>query len=211
MDLRAWGHKACALLTVLWAGTVAAAEPCRIAVLGDSLTAGFGVAAEASFPARLREALVRHGLACEVLDAGVSGDTSAGGAARLDWVLADRPTHLLVELGGNDGLRGLPVEELRRNLESIITRAEAAGVEVMLAGMLPPPNLGQAYFEAFGAVYADLARAHGVPLYPFFLDGVVLETGLMQPDGIHPNEGGVEEIVRRILPTVLDWLGQGSG
>ena len=144
---------------------------------------------EASFPARLREALARQGLACEVMDAGVSGDTSAGGAARLDWVLADQPTHLLVELGGNDGLRALPVEQLRRNLDSIISRAKAPGVAVMLAGMLPPPNLGQDYIEAFGAVYADLAKTHDVPLYPFFLDGVV------SPDradaaGRHPPERG---------------------
>src|SRR3712207_3187380 len=165
MDLRSLALKACLLLVI--AGGASAAEPCRIAVLGDSLTAGFGVPVEASFPARLREALAGAGMACEVLDAGVSGDTSAGGAARLGWVLADRPSHLLVELGGNDGLRALPVGELRRNLESIITRAQAAGVAVMLAGMLPPPNLGQDYFEAFGSVYTDLAEAHDIPLYPF--------------------------------------------
>ena len=210
MDLRGLALKAC-LLLVIAAGPGAAESPCRIAVLGDSLTAGFGVPVEASFPARLREALAGENVACEVLDAGVSGDTTAGGAARLDWVLADKPTHLLVELGGNDGLRGLPVEELRRNLESIISRAQAAGVSVMLAGMLPPPNLGQDYFQAFGTVYADLARRHDIPLYPFFLDGVVMQTGLMQPDGIHPNEDGVTEIVRRILPAVLGWLRQASG
>jgi acyl-CoA thioesterase-1 len=210
MDLRSFAHKAC-LLLVIGTGTAAAAEPCRIAVLGDSLTAGFGVPVEASFPARLRGALAEEGLACEVQDAGVSGDTTAGGAARLDWVLADKPSHLLVELGGNDGLRALPVEELRRNLDSIISRAEAAGVSVMLAGMLPPPNLGQDYFQAFGAAYAELAEAYDIPLYPFFLDGVVLQTGLMQPDGIHPNEEGVAEIVRRMLPTVVGWLKQASG
>jgi acyl-CoA thioesterase I len=212
MDPRRTALKACLLLLVLvTAAPLRAQGPCRIAVLGDSLTAGYGVAAGASFPARLGEALRGQGLDCEVIDAGVSGDTSAGGAARLDWVLADRPTHLLVELGGNDALRTLPVEQLRRNLESIVTRARAAGVEVMLAGMLPPPNLGREYFEGFAAVYADLAEEHGIPLYPFFLDGVVFETGLMQPDGIHPNERGVEEIVRRILPTVTAWLRGGGG
>jgi acyl-CoA thioesterase-1 len=209
MDPRRLALKACLLLG-LAAAPAAAQQPCRVAVLGDSLTAGYGVRAGASFPARLGAALQRQGLACEVIDAGVSGDTSAGGAARLDWVLADRPTHLLVELGGNDALRALPVEQLRRNLESIVTRAQAAGVGVMLAGMLPPPNLGREYFEGFAAVYTDLAKERGVPLYPFFLDGVVFETGLMQPDGIHPNEEGVDEIVRRMLPAVAAWLRGGE-
>lgn len=203
--------KACMLLLLT---APAGAAPCRIAVLGDSLTAGLGVAREGSFPAQLEASLREQGRACEVIDAGVSGDTSAGGVARLDWVLADQPTHLLVELGGNDALRALPVAALRRNLDEIVTRAEAAGVEVMLAGMLPPPNLGRDYSSSFAQVYTDLAEQHDIPLYPFFLDGVVLQTGLMQPDGIHPNASGVREIVRRILPTVLDWLGEeatGSG
>lgn len=205
MDLRYLTLKACLLLGLAVLPAVAA-EPCRIAVLGDSLTAGFGVRVDASFPAQLGAALAKEGLACEILDAGVSGDTSAGGAARLDWVLADRPTHLLVELGGNDALRALPVEQLRANLDDIARRAKAAGVRVMLAGMLPPPNLGRAYFDAFEAAYRDVAREHGIPLYPFFLDGVVFATGLMQPDGIHPNDRGVAEIVRRILPSVAAWL-----
>lgn len=210
MDRHYRALKACLLLLGLAAGPAGgaadAAEPCRVAVLGDSLTAGFGVRVDASFPAQLGAALAGEGLACEVLDAGVSGDTSAGGAARLDWVLADRPTHLLVELGGNDALRALPVEQLRANLDDIVTRAEAAGVEVMLAGMVPPPNLGRAYSDAFAAAYRDVAEEHGIPLYPFFLDGVVLATGLMQPDGIHPNDRGVAEIVRRMLPSVAAWV-----
>jgi acyl-CoA thioesterase-1 len=205
MDLRYLTLKAC-LLMGLAASPAGAAESCRIAVLGDSLTAGFGVRVGASFPAQLGAALAKEGLACEVVDAGVSGDTSAGGAARLDWVLADRPTHLLVELGGNDALRALPVEQLRANLDDIVRRAQAAGVRVMLAGMLPPPNLGRPYFDAFAAAYRDVAQAHGIPLYPFFLDGVVFATGLMQPDGIHPNERGVTEIVGRILPSVAAWV-----
>ena len=135
-----------------------------------------------------------------MLNAGVSGDTSAGGAARIEWVLADQPTHLLVELGGNDALRGLPVEQLRDNLERIIETAQERGVEVILAGMLAPPNLGRAYGDAFKQVYASLAERHNIPLYPFFLDGAVLQDGLMQPDGIHPNARGVEVIVERIAP-----------
>jgi acyl-CoA thioesterase-1 len=182
MDLRILALKV-ALLLALAAPSVAwAVEPCRVALLGDSITAGYGVPAAASLP------------------------VSAGGDARLDWVLADKPTHLLVELGGNDALRALPVDQLRRNLDDIVTRAQAAGVKVMLAGMLPPPNLGQDYFQSFAKVYADLAAAHHVPLYPFILEGVVFQNGLMQPDGIHPNERGVAEVVRRMLPAVTAWL-----
>ena len=209
MDLRFLTLKAGLLLALaapLAAPPARAAEPCRLAVLGDSLTAGYGVPAAASLPVQLEAALRKEGIDCKVLDAGVSGDTSAGGAARLDWVLADKPTHLLVELGGNDALRALPIDQLRRNLDDIISRAQAAGVKVMLAGMLPPPNLGQDYFRAFADTYADVAARHHVPLYPFILEGVVLEAGLMQPDGIHPNERGVAEIVRRMLPTVTAWL-----
>jgi acyl-CoA thioesterase-1 len=184
---------------------VFAASPswaCRLAVLGDSLTAGYGVATGEAFPVRLEAALREAGKPCAVLDAGVSGDTSAGGAARLDWVLADQPTHLLVELGGNDALRALPVDQLRANLDRIIRTAKGRGVEVMLAGMLAPPNLGRAYGDAFKEVYASLAAEHGIPLYPFFLDGAMLQDGLMQADGIHPNARGVETIVERIAPWV---------
>ncbi len=206
MDLRILALKV-ALLLALAAPSVAwAVEPCRVALLGDSITAGYGVPAAASLPVQLEAALRKEGLDCAVADAGVSGDTSAGGDARLDWVLADKPTHLLVELGGNDALRALPVDQLRRNLDDIVTRAQAAGVKVMLAGMLPPPNLGQDYFQSFAKVYTDLAAAHHVPLYPFILEGVVFQNGLMQPDGIHPNERGVAEVVRRMLPTVTAWL-----
>ena len=191
------------LLAQMWAADALA---CRLVILGDSLTAGYGVAAGEAFPSRLEAALRAEGVDCAVIDAGVSGDTSAGGAARVEWVLADRPTHLLVELGGNDALRALPVEQLRANLERIIKTAQAHKVEVMLAGMMAPPNLGRDYGEAFKAVYADLARSLDVPLYPFFLDGAVLQPGLMQPDGIHPNARGVESIVARTAPLIAAWL-----
>jgi acyl-CoA thioesterase-1 len=141
-----------------------------------------------------------------VIDAGVSGDTSAGGLARLDWVLADGPTHLLVELGGNDGLRGLPVEQLEANLDAIVAGAEAAGVATMLAGMVAPPNLGRSYGDAFARTYVTVAERHGVPLYPFFLDGAALVPGMMQPDGIHPTAAGIAVIVERIMPHIRHWL-----
>lgn len=184
----------------------AAAESCRIAVLGDSLTSGYGVALSDAFPARLGAALEERAWPCEVIDAGVSGDTSAGGSARVGWVLADRPSHLLVELGGNDALRALPPEQLEANLRRIVEEARAGGVEVLIAGMLAPPNLGAGYGEAFARAFRTVAREQGVPLYPFFLEGVVARPELLQPDGIHPNEAGVQVIVDNILPAVEAWL-----
>ena len=208
MDRTPAARKAWWLAGALLVGLIAAppAWACRLAVLGDSLTAGYGVAETAAFPVRLEAALRARGIDCAVLDAGVSGDTSAGGLARLDWVLADQPTHLLVELGGNDALRALPVENLRENINQIIETAKARDVQVVLAGMLAPPNLGHSYTEAFRQVYADLARAQNIPLYPFFLDGVALQDGLMQPDGIHPNARGVDVIVKRITPLLASVL-----
>ncbi len=181
---------------------------CRIALLGDLLTAGYGVAQEDAFPARLGQALEQDGFACEVIDAGVSGDTSAGGLSRLDWVLADHPTHLMVELGGNDALRGLPVDQLESNLDRIVAAAQAKGAAVFLAGMLAPPNLGRAYGDAFRQAYVTVAERHHVPLYPFFLDGAALHPELLQDDGIHPNADGVTMIVRRIIPALEAWLRQ---
>jgi len=193
-------------LLALLLGTAAAAAECRITVLGDSLTAGYGIELLDSFPRRLEEAIRARGFDCSVADAGVSGDTSAAGRARLDWVLADNPTHLLVELGGNDGLRALPVEQLQGNLDAIVGRARGQGVAVMLAGMVAPPNLGAAYTDAFATAYRDVAARNRIPLYPFFLEGVATEPSLMQADRIHANAGGVRETVRRILPTVTLWL-----
>lgn len=198
--------KAWAALTCLLAGmaTASPAWACRLSVLGDSLVAGYGVAEQDAFPVRLEQALKDRGVACTVLNAGVSGDTSAGGLARLDWVLGDQPTHLLVELGGNDALRALSVEQMRDNINQIVLTAQGRGVEVILAGMLAPPNLGRSYGDAFRQVFLDAATAHDVPLYPFFLDGAVLGNGLMQPDGIHPNARGVQVIVDRIAPLVAN-------
>lgn len=191
---------------VVMSSITAAAGECRLAILGDSLTAGYGVAIEEGFPARLGDALAQHGIACEVIDAGVSGDTSAGGLGRVDWVLADKPSHLVVELGGNDALRALPTAQLRQNLDAIVDRAKAAGVQVMLAGMLAPPNLGPAYGKEFADAFTTTAAKHDVPLYPFFLDGVAGEHDLVQRDGVHPTAAGVDVIVERILPSLIAWL-----
>ena len=191
----------CAWLLLL-GPTAATGEP-RIAVLGDSLTAGFGLPKEDAFPARLEAALQAEGHAWQVVDAGVSGDTSAGGLARLDWVLADEPEVVIVELGANDGLRGLPTDRMEANLDAILARTRNAGSTVLLAGMRAPANFGPDYEAAFRAVYERLAARHGVAFYPFFLEGVAMEPGLNQEDGIHPNADGVAEIVRRILPHVV--------
>jgi acyl-CoA thioesterase-1 len=196
---------AIAALALLLA-TEADAAPCRIAVLGDSLTAAYGLDVADGFPARLEQALRERGYDCAVLDAGVSGDTSAGGLARLDWMLADQPSHVIVELGGNDGLRALPPEQMAQNLDQIIARLEDEDIPVLLTGMLAPPNLGRDYGDAFAAVFPELAKKHDVPLYPFFLEGVAGDALLNQGDGIHPTAQGIGTIVENILPTVTDWL-----
>ena len=187
-----------------------AGEP-GIAVLGDSLTAGYGLPREEAFPARLEAALRADGHAWRVIDAGVSGDTSAGGLARLDWVLADEPRIVIVELGANDGLRGLPVDQLEANLDATLARIRGSGAVALLAGMRAPANFGADYDTAFHAVYQRLAARHGVAFYPFFLEGVALVPALNQADGIHPNAAGVAEIVRRILPHVAALVARHKG
>jgi acyl-CoA thioesterase I len=197
---------ALALAMVQGAPVVTATDACRIAVLGDSLTTAHGLAIEEGFPAQLERALRAAGHDCVVLDAGVGGDTTAGGLARLDWMLADRPSHVIVELGGNDGLRALPPEQMEQNLDAIVSRLQADGVAVLLAGMLAPPNFGRSYGDAFAGVFSAVAERHDVPLYPFFLDGVAAKPELTQGDGIHPTAEGIAVIVERILPTVTAWL-----
>ena len=179
-----------------------AARP-RLLLLGDSLTAGYGLPQAQAFPTRLQAALERAGVTGEIVNAGVSGDTSAGGLARLDWAMGDRPpTHAIVALGANDGLRGLPPEAMESNLDGIVTKLKARGAKVLIAGMMAPPNLGRDYAERFNAVFARLAAKHAAPLYPFFLDGVAADPALNQGDGIHPNGAGVDVIVERMLPHV---------
>ena len=206
----AWIAAALCAWLLLLAPPGAAGEP-RIVVLGDSLTAGYGLPREDAFPARLEAALKAEGDGWQVVDAGVSGDTSAGGLARLDWVLADEPEAVIVELGANDGLRGLPVDRLHANLDAILARIRAAGALVLLAGMEAPRNFGADYAAAFRAVYRRLAARHEVPLYPFFLEGVATVPALNQADGIHPNAAGVAEIVRRMVPHVTALIARHRG
>jgi acyl-CoA thioesterase-1 len=191
------------LAAVLTAGGRAvSAAGGTIVALGDSLTAGYGLPAEAAFPAQLEAYLRARGLDWRVVNAGVSGDTSAGGLARLDWALADRPAIVLVELGANDGLRGLSVVAMEANLERILATLMEKGITPVLAGMRAPPNLGPDYAEAFAAVFPRLAAKHGVAFDPFFLEGVAAEPALNQADGIHPTAAGVARIVARLGPLI---------
>jgi acyl-CoA thioesterase-1 len=179
----------------------AAARP-RIVFLGDSLTAGYGLDASEAYPSLIQDRLRVAGLDFEVVNAGVSGDTSAGGLSRIDWSLDGDVKVLVVALGGNDALRGLGTAELERNLDRIIARARGRGVRVILAGMEAPPNLGPAYTSAFRAVYRDLASRHGVAFIPFLLDGVAGDARLNQADGIHPNAAGSKRVADLVWPHV---------
>jgi len=179
----------------------------RIVVLGDSLSAGFGLAAPDALPAKLERALKAKGLPVQVENAGVSGDTAAGGLARLDWSVPDGTDAVILELGANDALRGIDPDTVRANLDAMIGKVAASGAKLLLAGMRAPPNWGNAYQKRFDALYPELAKAHGVALYPFFLDGVAMEPSLNQPDGLHPNARGVAALVDRIAPYVAKLLG----
>jgi acyl-CoA thioesterase-1 len=170
----------------------------RVVILGDSLTAGLGLPPQLAYPALLQERIDGNGLAFEIVNAGVSGDTSAGGLRRLDWALEGDVRVLVLALGANDGLRGLPVAELRRNLSGIIRRVQEKGVEVVLAGMEALPNLGPQYAKEFHDVYPSLAREFGVPLVPFLLDGVAGVQALNQPDGIHPSAEGAQVVAENV-------------
>ena len=171
-------------------------------MLGDSLTAGYGVAREQAIPARLETALKAEGRNVQVLNHGVSGDTSAGGIDRIDWLLGDKPDIVVVELGANDALRAIDPATTEHNLDTIITRLEQAKVAIWLIGMLAPRNLGPEYVQAFDDIYRRLADKHGLPLYPFILEGVAQDPVLSQADGLHPNPQGVEVIVKHLLPFV---------
>jgi acyl-CoA thioesterase I len=185
-------------------GTLGAAEPIRILAFGDSLTAGYGLAEQDALPTRLADALNKMGRPVIMINGGVSGDTSAAGLARLDWALADKPQIMILALGGNDMLRGLDPKSTRANLEAIIRKTQAAGVEIVLAGMLSPPNLGAEYKTAFDAIYPELAKAHNLLFMPFLLQDVAQDSDLNQADGIHPNGNGVAIIVRNLLPYVTE-------
>jgi len=171
-------------------------------MLGDSLTAGYGLGIGQSVPDQLELALKNTGVNVKIINAGVSGDTSAGGLARLAWALAEKPKGLIIELGANDGLRGLDPKQTFRNLNTIIERAKSENIKVLLTGMLAPPNLGPEYGREFNSVFPLLAQKQVIELYPFYLEGVVSDPALNLADGLHPNEKGVAIIVNNLLPKV---------
>ena len=200
---------------LLMAGTAVAQapanKPIKLVVLGDSLSAGHGLPADAAFPVRLQKALKDKGIEVDMVNAGVSGDTTSGGLARLDWSVAEGTQAVILELGANDALRGIDPKIPRAALEQILKRLKARNIAVLLCGMLAPPNFGTDYSAQFNAIYPDLAEAFKVPLYPFFLQGVAGDARLNQADGIHPTAEGVDVIVKAMLPSVEAFLGTMSG
>lgn len=194
-----------ALFVPVPVGAQPAAAP-RIVCLGDSLTAGYGLQADQAYPALLQQRLREAGYPHEVINAGVSGDTSAGGLRRLDWSLRGNVEILVVALGGNDALRGLPPSAMRQNLAAIIERARQRGVKVLLAGMEAPPNFGASYTRQFRAVYTGLAKEYRVALIPFFLAGVAGVPSLNQADGIHPNAAGQRQVADLVWRTLVSLL-----
>lgn len=184
------------------------ADEIRLLALGDSLSAGYGLATGEGFTDQLAAALHKEGMDVTVLNGGVSGDTTAGGLARLDWMLSDRPNAVIVALGANDGLRGFNPTDTEANLDAILTKLKQHNIPVLLTGMLALPNMGSEYGEDFNGLYPKLAKRHDVVFYPFFLEGVAGNLELNQQDAIHPNAKGVAEIIRRILPSVKELLAQ---
>ena len=184
-----------------------AGKPIKMVVLGDSLSAGLGLSASAAFPARLQKALKAKGIDVDMINAGVSGDTTSGGRDRLGWSVPEGTEAVILELGANDALRGIDPKVTRAALEDILTRLKARRIAVLLCGMVAPPNYGADYAARFNAIYPDLAKSFQVPLYPFFLEGVATDAKLNQADGLHPTAEGVDTIVKNILPTVEAFLG----
>jgi acyl-CoA thioesterase I len=194
-----------------FAQPAAQAKPVKMVVLGDSLSAGLGLPANAAFPTRLQKSLSTNGIEVDMINAGVSGDTASGGRDRLDWSVPEGTDAVILELGANDALRGTDPNLTRSALSDILTRLKARRIAVLLCGMVAPPNYGSDYAARFNAIYPELAKSFGVPLYPFFLNGVAADPKLNQADGIHPTADGVDVIVKNMLPTVEAFLGAVTG
>ena len=184
----------------------ASAKPVKIVAFGDSLTAGYGLAAEDAYPVKLDAALKKRGYDVSIANAGVSGDTSTGGLQRVEWSVGEGVDLVILELGANDALRGIDPSVTRKSLTAIVTQLRARNIKILLAGMLAPPNLGPEYGKRFKAIFTDLGKLPGVTLYPFFLEGVAGRPDLNQHDGLHPTAKGVEEIVKRLLPVIEPML-----
>ena len=217
-QVRSFAHMLVLGMLLMAAGTAFAqtsaireTRPIKMVVLGDSLSAGLGLSASSAFPARLQKSLEAKGIAVDMLNAGVSGDTTSGGRDRLDWSVPEGTEAVILELGANDALRGIDPRVTRAALTDILTRLKARRIAVLLCGMVAPPNYGSDYSARFNAIYPELAKSFGVPLYPFFLEGVASDARLNQADGLHPTAEGVDMIVKNILPTVEAFLGTMSG
>ena len=205
-----FAHILVLIMALMTAGTgfaQAPAKPIKMVVLGDSLSAGLGLSATAAFPDRLQKSLETNGIKVDVINAGVSGDTASGGRDRLDWSVPEGTEAVILELGANDALRGTDPAVTRAALSDILTRMKARKIAVLLCGMLAPPNYGSEFAARFNAIYPELSKSFGVPLYPFFLEGVAADAKLNQADGLHPTAEGVDIIVKNILPVVEALLG----
>lgn len=200
-----------AVATLTASGSAALADSLTGVGFGDSLMAGYQLPNGAGFTDRLEAALKARGHDVTIANAGVSGDTTSGGLERLDWSVADGTDFVILELGGNDALRGISPDITRANLDAMITRLKERGIDVLLAGMIAPPNMGEEYGARFNPIFAELADKHDVPLYPFFLEGAITDPSLMLDDRIHPNEAGVDAMVENFMPFFEDWLAERPG
>jgi acyl-CoA thioesterase-1 len=205
--VRFLGRAGVLLIALCGSLTPAGARVPEILAFGDSLTAGLGLPTDAAFPSRLEARLRAEGTLVHVTNAGNSGDTTTDGLARLDWSLAGKPDLVILELGANDTLRGIEPKVVRANLDAMMTKIQASGAKLLLMGMRAPTNWGKEYQREFERIYPELAQAHEVTLYPFFLEGVAMDPNLNQPDGLHPNERGVAALVERIAPYVARLIG----
>jgi acyl-CoA thioesterase-1 len=200
MTFKALGIALCAALTFFLSGSAALARSLNIVAFGDSLTAGYQLPPDEAFPARLEALSRQKGLDVTIANAGVSGDTTADGLARLDWSIPDGTDGVILALGANDALRGLSPDESRKNLDAMLTRLKERNIPVVLAGMLAPPNMGKDYEAAFNPIFGELSKTYSAPLYPFILDGVVLDSKLKLEDGMHPNGAGTRIMAEKFFP-----------
>ncbi|MDM9624260.1 arylesterase [Rhizobium sp. S152] len=207
MSFKVAGLHIAVIVASLIFSVAAQARTINLVGFGDSLMAGYQLAPGEGFPEKLQAALKADGKDVTVANAGVSGDTTTGGLARIDWSVPDGTDGVILELGANDALRGIPPEESEKNLDQMITRLKVRGISVLLVGMMAPPNMGGDYAERFNPIYRKLAEKHGVALYPFFLDGVVLDAGLKLEDGMHPNARGVDVMVEKMKPAITQFMG----
>jgi acyl-CoA thioesterase I len=199
-------HFAVILTATLAGATASLADPLKLVGFGDSLMAGYQLPQQDALPAQLQRNLAAKGHDVVITNAGVSGDTTSGGLARVDWSVPDGTDGVILELGANDALRGIPPEQTARNLDQIITRLKARNIPILLVGMLAPPNMGGDYAARFNAIYPDLAKKHDLPLYPFVLEGVITERKLLLEDGMHPNTEGLAVMAERMLPLAQSWV-----